>query len=85
MILNKMFLILLLPLVAAAATKEPKFMKGQKVSYTVPRFYSLVCTGKGKITQYDAYSDSYTVEEVLGNDDCPDISGLKEKYIQALK
>lgn len=83
MTLTKFLFILLLPLVAVG--KEPKFMKGQRVSYAVPRFYSLVCTGKGKISQYDSYTDSYTVEETLGNSDCPDINGLKEKDIQALK
>lgn len=65
--------------------KEPKFVKGQKVTYAVPKFYSLVCTGRGKISRYEPYSDSYTVEETLGNGDCPDIDGLKEKDIQAIK
>ena len=80
-----LFRSLLFATMAYGADKEPKFMKGQKVTYTVPKFYSLVCTGKGKIYQYDASSETYTIEESLGNDDCPDISGLKEKDIQAAK
>ena len=85
MTLNKLFFILFLPLAAVAGGKEPKFMKGQKVNYKVPKFYSLVCTGKGRIERYDDFNNTYTIEEDLHNDDCPDMTEIPEKDIQAIE
>ena len=78
-------LIMALVISSVAFGAEPKFMKGQKVTYVVPKFYKLVCTGKGKIERYNEDSETYTVTEGLDSDDCPDIEGLKEKDIQAQK
>jgi hypothetical protein len=76
-------LIMLLVLSSMAYGAEPKFMKGQKVTYVVPKFYKLVCTGKGTVERYNADYETYTVTEGLNSDDCPDLDGLKEKDIQA--
>lgn len=69
----------------ANEVKEPKFMKGQKVTYKVPKFYSLVCNGSGKIVRYSEYNGTYTVEDLYQNTECPDLDGIQEKDIQAIK
>lgn len=78
--------------VPKSGIREPKFMMDQKVTYVVPKFYSLVCSGKAKVVDYRTGfvpgTFFYVLETPPGTTDydCPyHISGVEEKEIEAAK
>lgn len=69
---------------------EPKFMKGQKVTYKVPKFYSLVCSGKAEIAALEnqAHLEPYTYILETGPEEhgCPyHLYNVYEENIEAAK
>jgi len=72
----KYLLIVLMSLTANA--KDPLFYKNERVIYKTGFFLHKVCSGKGKIFEYNESTDSYTVESPSSETECPSfITGLK--------
>lgn len=62
---------------------KPKYLKNQNVIYIVPRFYSLVCSGKGAIDEAHCYDDcSYTIITPPDEKGCPSEIVIVEEEIR---
>ena len=81
------YLTLCLFAVMGCSVKEPEpiFKKDQLITYKVPTFYSLTCSGNGKISDYSIYSDGfvYTITTPSNEDGCPLQLTINERDIKA--
>lgn len=77
----KYLIIALMSLTANA--KDPLFYKGERVLFKTGFFLHKVCSGKGRIYEYNEGSNTYTVEPPANETDCPSfISGLRESDLK---
>lgn len=84
----KYVLIMMLALMAAQAqAREPKFYKGQKVTYEVGFFLHKVCSGNAEIYEvHDGENGSYvyTITPPENESDCPSFIEKEESQIKAV-
>lgn len=62
---------------------KPRYARSQKITYVVPDFYRLVCSGKGMIEEVTCYNECiYVISTPSTEKGCPSTLQVEEKDIK---